>query len=418
MSRPNFNKKKYFSNYKGKVTVEDANKHQQYLEKIKTEANFYSLDHIEGSMIPYSVLHKIIQKLKSNKLDDITMSEKGYLLSQNLKSLVRFVEGEISFDVYKIDSKEDIVAYKIYQEEKRFEEEKVKELELIVMKKNQEKTSLERKLREKEYQERQRKLDSDPRFNLERELRQLKNLDRNKVLHSDSKHITKKNENQKIKNFGIVPKEVLDLHKDILLSIFNTLSCNQRLTEEQTLWLFSKGINYYKGDIKLKYNRLEADHYIQEFKLDNSNWNIINASSHLRKADASQEAESLLETINISSINDKKFCAAYYTVLGGVKRDLRKIESAIELGTKAHHLKINDFKPCTLLGAIYMETSQFYLGHEWYSRARDRGAPEKSINNQLRKILQKLDKENRKKNIIDLLNIDRDLYAWLNEIKT
>ena len=39
-----------------------------------------------------------------------------------------------------------------------------------------------------------------------------------------------------------------------------------------------------------------------------------------------------------------------------------------------------------------MENHEYNLGHDWYSKARDRGAPETSINADLRSILLKLDK--------------------------
>lgn len=87
MTRNKFFKSSYRSNFRGKVTVEDAQKHQQYIDGMKKDAAFYYLDHIESSMIPHSMLHKIIQKLKTKQNDSFTLQEKAYLIRQNLNAL-------------------------------------------------------------------------------------------------------------------------------------------------------------------------------------------------------------------------------------------------------------------------------------------------------------------------------------------
>ena len=80
MTRNTF-KNSYRSNYRGKVTVEDAQKHQKYIDDMKKDAAFYYLDHLESSIIPHSMLHKIIQKLKTKQNDSLTLPEKAYLQS-------------------------------------------------------------------------------------------------------------------------------------------------------------------------------------------------------------------------------------------------------------------------------------------------------------------------------------------------
>ena len=101
MTRSRFFKKTYHSNYRGKVSVEDAVKHQTYLDDMRKDAVFYCVDHIESSMIPHSMLHKIIQKLKTKQNDSLTLPEKAYLVRQNLNALHSLVEGKISFNQYK-----------------------------------------------------------------------------------------------------------------------------------------------------------------------------------------------------------------------------------------------------------------------------------------------------------------------------
>lgn len=63
-----------------------------------------------------------------------------------------------------------------------------------------------------------------------------------------------------------------------------------------------------------------------------------------------------------------------------------------------------------------METHNYTLGHEWYEKARARGAPENSINAELKSILFKLDYRKRSEMIMSLLKKDQTLYGWL-EVK-
>lgn len=99
MTRNKFFKSSYRSNFRGKVTVEDAQKHQQYIDGMKKDAAFYYLDHIESSMIPHSMLHKIIQKLKTKQNDSFTLQEKAYLIRQNLNACSACSKGSCSGNI-------------------------------------------------------------------------------------------------------------------------------------------------------------------------------------------------------------------------------------------------------------------------------------------------------------------------------
>ena len=393
MTRNKFFKNSYRSNYRGKVTVEDALKHQTYLDDMKKDAVFYCVDHIESSMIPHSILHKIIQKLKTKQNDSLTLPEKAYLVRQNLNALYSLVEGKISFNQYKKEVVNDRIKHQEHLEAERLRLEKVRELELIELKKQQEKLAQERKIREQAERERRKKLESDP------------------------KYIEKQKEKNLIKKYDIYSYDILSKHRSKLVNILKLLDNNQRLSEQDAIWLNSEGREFFTDEVKIKFHRVEADFYINEYKTTKLHWHAINASSQLRKAKASKEAETFLENTEIVLNKNKKLLSAYFTTLGGVKRDIRKVDTAIECGVKAHENNSQDYRPCTLLGAIYMENHEYTLGHDWYSKARDRGAPEKSINADLRSILLKLDKSKRVEMIASLLKKDPYLYSWLKDIK-
>jgi hypothetical protein len=393
MTRSRFFKKTYHSNYRGKVSVEDAVKHQTYLDDMRKDAVFYCVDHIESSMIPHSMLHKIIQKLKTKQNDSLTLLEKAYLVRQNLNALHSLVEGKISFNQYKKEVVNDRIKHQEHLEAERLRLEKLRELELIQLKKQQEKLAQERKVREQAERERRKKLESDP------------------------KYIERQKEKNLIKKYDIYLYDIVDKHRSKLINILKLLDNNQRLSEQDAIWLNSEGRQFFTDELKIKFHRVEADFYINEYKTTKLHWHAINASSQLRKAKASKEAENFLENTEISLNKNKKLLSAYFTTLGGVKRDIRKVDTAIECGVKAHENNSQDYRPCTLLGAIYMENHEYALGHDWYSKARDRGAPEKSINADLRSILLKLDKSKRVEMIASLLKKDPYLYSWLKDIK-
>ena len=393
MTRSRFFKKTYHSNYRGKVSVEDAVKHQTYLDDMRKDAVFYCVDHIESSMIPHSMLHKIIQKLKTKQNDSLTLPEKAYLVRQNLNALHSLVEGKISFNQYKKEVVNDRIKHQEQLEAERLRLEKLRELELIQLKKQQEKLAQERKVREQAERERRKKLESDP------------------------KYIERQKEKNLIKKYDIYFYDIADKHRAKLINILKLLDNNQRLSEQDAIWLNSEGRQFFTDELKIKFHRVEADFYLNEYKTTKLHWHAINASSQLRKAKASKEAEKFLENTEISLNKNKKLLSAYFTTLGGVKRDIRKVDTAIECGVKAHENNSQDYRPCTLLGAIYMENHEYTLGHDWYSKARDRGAPEKSINADLRSILLKLDKSKRIEMIASLLKKDPYLYSWLKDIK-
>ncbi len=393
MSKNRFFKKTYHSNYRGKVSVEDAIKHQTYLDDLRKYAVFYDVDHIESSMIPHSMLHKIIQKLKLKQNDSLTLQEKAYLVRQNLHALHSLVEGKISFNQYKKEAVNDRIKHQEHLEAERLRLEKARELELIQFKKQQEKLAQEKKVREQAERERRKKLESDP------------------------KYIERQNEENLIKKYDIYFYEIVDKHRSKLIKILKLLDSNQRLSEQDAVWLNSEGRQYFTDELKIKFHRVEADFYINEYKTTKSHWHAINASSQLRKAKASKDAEKFLENTEISLNKNKKLLSAYFTTLGGVKRDIRKVDTAIECGVKAHENNSQDYRPCTLLGAIYMENHEYTLGHDWYNKARERGAPEKSIYADLKSILLKLDKSKRNEMIASLLKKDPYIYEWLNEIK-
>ena len=242
-------------------------------------------------------------------------------------------------------------------------------------------------------------------------------IEKQKRLESDPVYIAKQKEKALLKKYEI--HEYLSAAFPTELSeILSKLDSETRLSQDEAVWLNTEGQKFFSIKVRHKFHRLEANYYLQEYANNTKNiWNAINASSQLRKCQASLEAEELLAKISIDGIKDNKLLSAYFTTLGGVRRDLRKVEVAIDNAFKAHNLTPENYRPYTLLGAIYMETGQYTLGHEWYEKASERGAPKQSINADLKSILSKIDKAQRNEMIEHLLKLDSYTYSWLKSLK-
>ena len=242
-------------------------------------------------------------------------------------------------------------------------------------------------------------------------------IEKQKLLESDPVYIAKQKEQALLKKYeineyisGALPIEISE--------ILSKLDREIRLSQDEAVWLNTLGKKFFSSKVRHKFHRLEANYYLHEYKKNVKNiWNAINASSQLRKCQASLEAEELLESITVSDKKDKKLLSAYFTTLGGVRRDLRKVNVAIDNASKAHNLTPDNYRPCTLLGAIYMETYQYTLGHEWYEKAIERGATDQSVNADLKSIISKMDKTKRNEMIEHLLKLDHQAYSWLKSLK-
>ena len=74
-----------------------------------------------------------------------------------------------------------------------------------------------------------------------------------------------------------------------------------------------------------------------------------------------------------------------------------------------------DFRPCTLLGAVHVELGNLTAGWDWYQKAEELGASERSVDQDLRGILRRADKHRREEIQSFLLRADPARYGWVND---
>lgn len=200
-----------------------------------------------------------------------------------------------------------------------------------------------------------------------------------------------------------------------MTKLLQEIDAGHRLPKEELTWLGTCAKKYFSARLRKAYHRLEADFHADQYRLTKDPWSAVNACGHYRKCDQSDTALGLIDDVTTDRLKQPKVRSAVFTTRGGAMRDLRRHSEAIQMGETAHALMPQDYRPCTLLGAVHMELRHFNNGYEWYEKARKLGAPEQGIDSELRGIFQQLDQAGQVAMKRFLLAEDPHRYGWLNE---
>lgn len=204
-----------------------------------------------------------------------------------------------------------------------------------------------------------------------------------------------------------------------LMGLLRNLDKGSRISAEEFIWLSTQDDNNYERylttEIADRYHFVEANHLAAEFKRTGDPWHAVNASGHFRKCEKPKEADQLLSKIEISRTKGVKLQSALYTTNGGVKRDLREFDMALKMGFWAHELTPRDFRPCTLLGAVYYEQGNYEQGKTWYDKAVKRGFEESQVDYELKSIFRRLDQDKQIAMREHLLSLNPKRYKWANK---
>jgi hypothetical protein len=98
-------------------------------------------------------------------------------------------------------------------------------------------------------------------------------------------------------------------------------------------------------------------------------------------------------------------------------RDLGRWNEALRLGEQAHGSP-DDYRPCTLLGAVHMEMGDYGLGQAWCAKAVERGATTDSVDQELRSIFFRAAQVKQAEMREFLLRQDPVRYAWVRPKRT
>ncbi|GGB50304.1 hypothetical protein [Shewanella inventionis] len=158
------------------------------------------------------------------------------------------------------------------------------------------------------------------------------------------------------------------------------------ISTDEKKWLDSEGI--VSDLIDKKYHLHLAHQHFQNWKQKSLPWELVNASAAYRKAEVLTKIKKALDEsypFNLPK-NEKKLKSALLTTYGGVCRDLKDYVNSIKFGLEAHKVTPLNFRPCTLLGAVYLSTGEFDLGHEWYDKAKERGFSQDAYDNDIKSV--------------------------------
>jgi hypothetical protein len=344
-------------------------------------ANKYLLDDLENASISGERLAIIIEKLESK--EEVSNDLLEYLNRKGFLALHLLATGEITFADYLPLAQED------QNDRRAATEKKAQRLKFLAE-------------AEEAEQERQRWTQRmRERNEAEQRARQAKIRDRELRWEYGLKAFIKQT------NYPTLMRLVRNLDKGL------------RISAEEFIWLSTQDDENYEcyltTELAIRYHSIEAKHLVAEFKRTGDPWHAVNASGHFRKCEQPGQAEQLLECIEISRVKGAKLQSALCTTHGGAKRDLRKFDMALELGSRAHELTPRDFRPCTLLGAVYYEQGNYEQGEKWYDEAVKRGFKESQVDNELKSIFSRLDRDMQIKMRNHLLSLDQERYEWADK---
>jgi tetratricopeptide (TPR) repeat protein len=232
---------------------------------------------------------------------------------------------------------------------------------------------------------------------------------------SDPKYIAK------MKNRALRDRYGIDIfieqaHFPRLMNILRRVNDGNRLSDDDVLWLTAEGQDYYSDLLQAAFHEREGEFYASEYRRTSDPWNAVNASGHFRKCEQARKAHDLLTSIPSERQKPPKLRSAIATTHGGVMRDLKRLDDALSLGNQAHALTPKDFRPCTLIGAVNFELGHYDIARDWYAKAIERGASERSIDYELHGIFLRADPARREEIKAFLLREDPVRYRWINNL--
>lgn len=347
----------------------------------------YLVNDIDGAEIVGSRLDNVLSAFADNK--PIHPSHKQFLRDRGANALADLIDGEICEADYAERAASDRA--RRLQAARRREEEATMERERVAIRAAERDAAMQARLKaeEEKRQKERRRYESSPAY------------------------IAKQKTKSLLLKYG-VDEFINSEDFKRLMPILRALDSGSRLDKNTVVWLKAQIHRYDLTKVLVAHHRREADAFLAEFKSSGDPWQAVNASAHLRKCGASQEASDHLGKIPPQRLKQGKLKSALLTTQGGAMRDQGRFPEAQQAGETAHALSPRDYRPCTLLGAVHIQQGNYALGHGWYQKAEERGAPPAGIDSEIRALLQSMPKEQQMSAVSELLRIDPIRYHKMN----
>lgn len=343
----------------------------------------YFLSDVPGAVVPASRLSTALENIDRSKQLSATALE--YLRQKGYAALISLVTGESSYEEFSIMARAEQENREAAAADARQKEESSR-LRAIA------ESAAREAARTAEYERQRRIQESDPKY-----LAKVKNQELRAKYGLDQ----------------FIEKESFNR----IMGILHRIEGGARFNDEDVLWLTTEGSEYYSDELRFEYHAREAAFFAAEFVRTRDPWNAVNASGHFRKCDGAIAAHELLESVASDALKTPKLKSAVRTTHGGVMRDLGRFNEALRYGTEAHAITDRDFRPCTLLGAVNFEMGNYESARDWYAKAAERGASERSIDDELRGIYMRADKSKRDEIRAFLIREDPVRYKWARSLR-
>lgn len=215
---------------------------------------------------------------------------------------------------------------------------------------------------------------------------------------------------RRIFNLGYIEAE----HYPRILGLLRALEQGQRLRPEDVVWLQTEAEDCWTDAVAATYHLIEAEALTETWRVTGDPWAAVNASSHWRKCRQPEASLRLTEeALAADAATAPKVRSALATTRGGALRDAGRQDEAKSLGEQAHALTPKDYRPCTLLGAVYIELGDLVAGHEWFKKAEHLGAAKALVDHDIRALLARMSEADRYRVRGFLLEQDPERFAWL-----
>ena len=346
-------------------------------------ASYYFVSDLSGSTIPSSRLREILERLEEQKT--VSSHSLDYLRKLGLSALEKFAQRELTYEVFRQLAEVEKNQRERVAEEHRQAKQIAKALQ-----------EAEKEARYKAYQAQ---------------------LKAERIAYESSPQYIAKTRNKALRERYEIHGFIEQRHFARLMNILRRIDEAKRLVDDDMLWLATKGQEYFTPPLRKAFHHTEAQFFASEYERTLDPWHAVNASGHYRKCAQPSKANALLGSIPIERLKAPKLRSAIATTHGGVMRDLNELNQAMQLGTQAHQLTPEDFRPCTLLGAVNFELGSYEAGQEWYAKAVKRGAEQRVIDYDLRGILLRATAAKRKEIEQFLLRQDQARYQWIKNLR-
>jgi tetratricopeptide (TPR) repeat protein len=201
-----------------------------------------------------------------------------------------------------------------------------------------------------------------------------------------------------------------------VMRILRVLKDTKAIAEDDLIWLQTQGQNYWTGEVRATYFHGLAEARTEEWREKGNPWDAVAASGLWRKAGLPDRAV-LVTDEALGHGNIRKPLPALLTTRGGAMRDLGRYDEAKSLGLQAQDLNPRDFQPCTLLGAVHIQTHDFDAGFAWYEKAELLGARKSDVDRDLQSIIWTLEHGARSRLAKTLLDRDAERFHWAGKAK-